>query len=86
MSVTTESAAYEIIKKEGFDEGFEKGVKMGIEQWFEEAREEGWKNGGMEIIRNFISLGILTDEQIASATRLSVEQVRELKQSLDRDA
>lgn len=74
MSITTESAAYEIIKKEGFAEGFEQGFK------------QGQKEKRMEIVRNSLSLGILTDEQIAIATRLSIEQVRELKQSFDKDA
>jgi predicted transposase YdaD len=73
MSVTTESAAYEIIKREGFAEGFEKGF------------EQGRKEKRMEIARNSISLGILMVEQIACAMKLSVEQVRELKESLKKD-
>ena len=54
-----ESAAYDIIKKEGY--------------------AEGRKEANQDNARNLLLLGILTDEQIAQATGLKMEEIRALK-------
>ncbi len=60
--IMIESAAYDIIKKEGYI--------------------EGEKETRTNTAKNLISLGVLTDEQIAQATEMSVDDVRQLKAEL----
>jgi hypothetical protein len=67
--IMIESAAYDIIKKEGFVEGIEEGMEKGIEK----------------TIKDFMRLGTVTNEQIALATGFSVEEIQRLKQSLGAD-
>ena len=57
--IMIESAAYDIIKKEGY--------------------AEGRKEANQDNARNLLLLGILTDEQIAQATGLKMEEIRALK-------
>lgn len=54
--------------------GIEKGEKLGIEK----GRQEGQREAKEETARNLIKLGVLTDEQIAQATGLTVPDVRAL--------
>ncbi|MFP4308839.1 MAG: hypothetical protein ACOC98_03745 [Thermodesulfobacteriota bacterium] len=58
--IMVESAAYDIIKREGVAEGAKKTAK------------------------NLIELGILTDEQIAQAVELTVEEIRELRRKMEK--
>jgi len=62
--IMMESAAYDIIRKEGFVEG----------------KKEGLKESRIETAKRLLALGALTDEQIAEATDMSVEEVHRLKQ------
>ncbi len=50
-----ESAAYEIIKKEGFEEGMKLGIKQGIEQGIQQGMQQGIEQG--------IQQGLLIDAQ-----------------------
>ncbi len=63
---------------------FEEEVKM---QYVTTAERIGIEKGGKEkakkTARNLLSLGILTEEQIAQATELKIEEVRRLKESLN---
>ena len=85
--IMIESAAYDIIKKEGYAEGrtagHEEGLQKGLEQGLERGLEQGLQKGRDEAIRdnarNLLFLGILTDEQIAQATGLSLEEILALK-------
>jgi len=43
-----------------------------------EGRIEGIKENAVETAKNLIKMGLLTFEQIAQATKLPVEQVKEL--------
>ncbi len=58
----------EILKKE-----FEEGFKQGFEEGLKQAR----KQQAIEIAKNL--LDVLDDETIASATRLEVEEVRQMR-------
>jgi hypothetical protein len=70
--IMIESAAYEIIKKEGYAEGVREGVLKG--------RSEA----NRENARNLILLGILKDEQIAQATGLNLEEILKLKKEMEK--
>jgi predicted transposase/invertase (TIGR01784 family) len=60
-------------KQEGFNEGEIKGkVKGKIE-------------GKIEGAKNLIKLQVLTDQQIADSMELKLEQVKQLKETLDND-
>jgi hypothetical protein len=86
--IMIESAAYEIIKKEGFAEGrttgHKEGLQEGLEQGLERGLEQGLQKGRFEANRenakNLLLLGLLTDEQIAQATGLTLEEILKLKQ------
>ena len=69
--IMIESAAYDIIKKEGYSEGKADGL------------QEGRNRAMRENAKNLLLLGILTDEQIAWATQLRLEEVQKLKKSLE---
>jgi predicted transposase/invertase (TIGR01784 family) len=69
--IMIESAAYDIIKKEGYSEGKAEGKAEG--------RTEGRKEANQDSARNLLLLGILTDEQIAQATGLKLEEILSLK-------
>jgi len=66
--IMMESVAYDIIKQEGKKEGKKEGI------------EEGIKKGKKETARNLLVLGVLTEEQIAQATGIPIEEVRRLKE------
>jgi len=60
------------IKEEAKEEGLKEGLKEGEEKGEQKAREES--------ARNLLSIGVLTEEQIAQATKLSLERVKALKE------
>ncbi|OAD23644.1 hypothetical protein THIOM_000519 [Candidatus Thiomargarita nelsonii] len=64
--------------KEYREEGRKEGRKEGREEGREEAREES--------ARNLLSLGVLTEEQIAQATGLTLERVKALKVDIGKSA
>ena len=69
------------LEKKGFDEGkeigFDDGYGEGKEDGIKEGKDEGRKEGKIETARNLKALGI-SEEQIASATGLSLDEVRAL--------
>ena len=58
-----------------YDDGLEKGLAQGL--------EEGAKKKALETAKNLLRMNVLTIEQIASAAGLSVDEVMNLKQSLN---
>jgi flagellar biosynthesis/type III secretory pathway protein FliH len=56
--IMIESAAYEIIKQEGFEEGFKAGVLKGKEEGFKEGLQEGIQKGLQEGIQKGLQEGI----------------------------
>ena len=70
--------------KEAQQEGMEKGMQEGMEKGLEQGREQGAIEGAhakaVETARNLIAMGILSPEQTAKATGLSLAQVQQLKQ------
>jgi predicted transposase/invertase (TIGR01784 family) len=67
----------EELEKEAFEEGEEKGRKEGRQEGWEAGLKEGSERL-KETARHFKALGTLTEEQIASATGLTLEQVKML--------
>ncbi len=57
------------------DVGREEGIDIGMEKGRKEARKE--------TARNLLLLNVLTEEQIARAANLSIEEVTKLKQEMD---
>ena len=60
------------------NEKFEQGIEKGREEGREEGKEEGREERNIEITRNLIKLG-MSNDQIAAATGLSLEKIKELK-------
>ncbi|MCK5524758.1 MAG: hypothetical protein KAI83_16660, partial [Thiomargarita sp.] len=59
------------IKDEAKEEGLKEGEEKGLNKGEQKAREES--------ARNLWSIGVLTEEQIAQATGLSLKKVKSLK-------
>ncbi|TGO01885.1 hypothetical protein PN36_35230, partial [Candidatus Thiomargarita nelsonii] len=57
---------------------FKKGEEKGFNDGYGEGKEDGIKKGKIETARNFKANGVLTAEQIASATGLSLDEVMAL--------
>lgn len=54
-------------------------IKKWPELWEERGRQAGEKQGIEKTARNLLKLGVLSDEQIALATGLAVDQIAELR-------
>jgi hypothetical protein len=71
-------------KEEGLKAGKEEGLKAGKEEGLKAGKEAGLKEGEQKAkedsVRNLWSIGILTEEQIAQATGLTLEKVKALKE------
>jgi predicted transposase/invertase (TIGR01784 family) len=65
-------------RAEGLAEGRTEGLTEGRAEGLEQGIEQGEQKRALETAANLIQMG-LTDEQIAQATRLSIEQVQSLK-------
>ena len=68
-------------RQEGREEGREEGLKEGLKKGHQEGHQEGLKEGREEerliIVRNLKSAG-MSDELIAKATGVSIEEIRKL--------
>ena len=62
--------------------GMKKGMKKGMEKGMEKGRIEGGLKKATKTAKNLLSFNVLTSEQIAQATGLTPEEVRELHKSL----
>ena len=58
--------------------GIEKGEKLGIEKGRQEAEQRALAEK-RETVRNLLSFGVLSDEQIAEATGLAVDEIAQLR-------
>ena len=59
---------------EGMAEGMQKGLKKGLEQGMERGRTEQ----ALETAKKLLKIGLLSYEQIAESTNLSIKQIEEL--------
>ena len=50
-----------------------------LQNWAQQERQEGEKLGIEKTARNLLKLGVLSDEQIAEATGLALEDVAKLR-------
>lgn len=70
----------EYAREIGYKEGHEEGHKAGRKEGREEGREEGILQNAIETAKNLLTMGVLSIEQIANATHLSIEQIISLKE------
>lgn len=64
--------------KEGKEQGIKEGMEKGKEQGIKEGMEKGKKENSIEIAKNLLSIN-LPLEQIAIATGLSIDEIKNLK-------
>ncbi len=64
--------------------GIEKGTKLGIEQGTKLGIEQGTKLGIEKTARNLLKLGVLSNDQIAEATGLDLEDIAKLQTEIQR--
>lgn len=65
-----------------YDRGKEEGYSLGVEDGIEQGFKQGSLKTRLETAFNFLSLGIATKEQIASATGLPLSEVEQLSSNL----
>ena len=63
--------------------GIEEGIDIGIREGFKEGFNEGIEEARRETARNLLLLNLLTKEQIAQVTNLSLEEVMQFKQEVE---
>ena len=66
----------ETAKREGIAEGMEKGMELGMAK----GMEKGMNQKALEIAKNMLAMG-LSAEQVAKATQLSLEIIKNLSNS-----
>ena len=83
----TNKIAYHEIKnsvdtanRESIAEGMEKGMKEGMEKGMKEGMEKGMNQKALEIAKNMLAMG-LSAEQVAKATQLPLEIIKNLSNS-----
>ena len=65
---------------EGIEIGMEKGMKEGMEKGMAKGMEKGMNQKALEIAENMLSMG-LSAEQVANATQLSLDIIKNLSNS-----
>ena len=87
ISFETSKMAYRDIKnfvdtakREGIAEGKEIGMKEGMEKGMEKGRAEGKHEANTETAQRLLAMG-LSAEQVAEATQLSLEIIKNLSNS-----
>ena len=79
--VSTEKTRSNAIKRrfrEGLRRANENGLKLGIKQGI----EQGIEQGIMKTVKNLLSMGSLSTEQISQASGLSIEEVEKIKEKM----
>ena len=71
-----------LAKREGFNAGRNEGLEEGLEKGMEKGLAQGAREKARENASNLIKMNILSPEQIAQATGLSLEEVLALKEEL----
>ncbi|MBB4285030.1 Rpn family recombination-promoting nuclease/putative transposase [Roseospira goensis] len=75
---------FEEAGRNGLAKGLAKGLEQGLEQGLQEGRVQGAETAKRQVARNLLALGVLTEDQIAAAVDLSVDEIRALRDTLDR--
>ena len=70
----------EIGMEKGMKEGMEKGMAKGMEKGMAKGMEKGMNQKALEIAENMLAMG-LSAEQVAKATQLSLEIIKNLSNS-----
>ena len=60
------------------------GIKKGKKEGRKEGKREGKREGKKEMAKNLLLLGVLTEEQIADAAELNVDEIRRLKREAEK--
>ena len=66
---------------EGIKKGLEKGLRQGLAEGEKTGRKEGEKNTSIEIAKRMLLKGMST-EDIAELTKLTIKEIKELKNSM----
>ena len=67
-------------KREGIAEGMEKGMKQGMEKGMKQGMEKGKHEANTETAQRLLAMG-LSAEQVAKATQLPLEIIKNLSNS-----
>ena len=72
--------SYQKGKEKGKEEGIAEGMEMGIKQGMEKGKAEGKHEANTETAQRLLAMG-LSAEQVANATQLSLEIIKNLSNS-----
>ena len=77
---------FKLGKEQGIEQGMEKGIELGKEQGIELGKEQGIEQGeakkGFVVVANLIAKLGLNDEQAADIAKVTVQFVKEVRESL----
>ena len=71
-------------REEGFEQGREEGLQAGREEGLQEGRAEGSIEKARETAEKLLRMKVLTLEQIAEGTGLSIEEIKELQKKISK--
>ncbi len=66
----------------GLKLGIKQGIEQGIVQGIEQGIKQGIEQGIMKTVKNLLSMGSLSTEQISQASGLSIEEVEKIKEKM----
>lgn len=69
----------EEMREEGFKIGLEEGIKEGKKEGHKEGFLEGSKQAYIETAKELLKMGTMSNEEIAKVTKLSIEEINEIK-------
>lgn len=82
-TISAKNAAIRMGKEEGLKQGIQQGLQQGIQEGIQQGLQEGLKKGELEaklqIAKSLLSSKLLTIEQIAETTGLSINELKELE-------
>ena len=77
-AVATERTIREEAEIRGLESGMQRGMEQGLQRGMEQGLQRGIQQKAVETAINFLKMKVLSCEQIAQGTGLSLEEVQEL--------
>ena len=79
--------------KENIEKGFQEGMKEGMKEGRKEGIKEGMKAGmqagateeKLRMVKSLLQMNTLSDEEIADAAQMSMEELQEIKKDLKKN-
>ena len=71
--------------KENIEKGFQEGMKEGIKEGMKEGMKAGATEEKLRMVKSLLQMNTLSDEEIADAAQMSMEELQEIKKDLKKN-